>query len=228
MATSTIAAMAPQVAARLQDPNSTFWLLNFEMYAGIAEGISELLLMIGRPTVQFDTQITLQPNTVWQSMPANVLALTNIQCNGSMLKKTVLHSLDYLQASWGSGWESDRGPAPQRWSPLGLNYFIVHPAPLQPIQVNIAAIQYPILTTWPPNGTELSPFEKNIDQALQVYATAYCRMKETGNDAEVGFGLYKEFQKIAQRYSQIQDRRDDLVWTQSFGAPTAPSQVSKR
>lgn len=220
--------MSPAVGDRLQDPTFTFWNEQFEVWAGLAEAINELLLIIGRPTQIFNGSVVLTPNTVWQSIPANVLALTTINCNGSLLWKTNLHSLDYLQAAWGSSWESDRAALPARWAPLGLNYFIVHPAPLQPITIQISAIAYPFSDTWPPNGTETSPFEKNINQALQLYATSYCRAKEIGTDAQIGFELYKEFQKIAQRYTQIQDRRDDLVFSQAFGVPTAPSITSKR
>lgn len=228
MATSTIAQMAPQVADRLQDPTYTFWLQNFEVYAGIAEAISELLLIVGRPTVAFNQQITIQPNNVFQAMPSNLLCITNITINGSILWKSTLRSLDYLQASWGPSWQSDRAPVPLRWAPLGLNYFITHPASLEPVYAQVAGIQYPILTTWPPNGTEASPFHREVNQALEMYSAAYCRIKEVGNDFLEGQELYKRFQAIAARLSVIEDRRDSLVWTQSFGAPTAPSQTSKR
>lgn len=226
--TNTLSQLAPQVSERLQDPENIFWNLNFEIFGGLAEAISELMLIIGRPTQIFNTQIQLQPNTPWQQMPESCLAITNIRTNVSVLQKTTLHSLDYLCTSWGSNWESDRGPLVKRWAPLGLNYFIVHPAPLQPVYVNIAAITYPFTDTWPPDGTESSPFQVEFDQALQLAAAAYCRVKETGNDAAEGQALYQQFLEIGQRMSVIQDRRDSLIWTKSFGAPTAPSQVSHR
>jgi len=212
----------------LQDPTFIFWNEQFEVWAGLAEGINELLLMVGRPTQAFNELITIASNACFQPMPAGLLAITNIQVNGSMLKKTTLRALDYTQSSWSSAWQSDRAAAPARWAPLGLGMFIVHPAPVQPIYATISGIAYPFTDTWPPAGTDVSPFEKNLDQALEMYAASYARLKEVGSDAEEGFGLYKRFQQIGQRYSQIQDRRDDLVWTQSFGAPTAPSVVSKR
>jgi len=226
--TSTLAEMAPQVADRLQDPNYTFWSEQFEVFGGLAEGISELLLMVGRPTAVFNQTVVIEANTVWQPMPAVFLSITNISLGGSLLKKTTLHSLDYLQASWGPSWESDRAATPARWAALGLNYFLVHPAPYYPIYAQFTGVAYPFVDTWPPNGTETSPFEKNINQALEMYSAAYCRLKECGQDAEIGFSLYRQFQEIGKRYSTIQDRRDDLVFTQSFGAPTAPSQTSKR
>ena len=226
--TSTIAQLAPQVQDRLQDPNGIFWLRNFETYAGLAEAMTELLLIVGRPTQIFNAAITIQPNTVWQALPPGLLCVTNIFLAGRRLPKTMMHSLDYLCASWSSSWESDRAVAPARWAPLGLNYFIVHPAPLQPVVATVTGIAYPILTPWPPDGTEQSPFEKNFDQALQMYSASYCRVKEIGNDAEIGMALYQQFLEIGQRLSTIEDRRDSLIWCRSIGAATAPSQVAHR
>lgn len=228
MATSTIAAMSVQVNDRLQDPTNVFWLQRFEVFAGLAEAISEMLLIIGRPTQVFNSSVTLQPNTCFQPMPAGLLAITNLQLNGRALWKTTLRSLDFLQSSWGSNWQSDRAANPARWAPLGLNMFIVHPAPIQPISVNVSGVAYPFVDTWPPTGAETSCFEKNIDQALEMYAAAYARVKECGQDFQEGQLLYRRFLEIGKRYSKIQDRRDDLMFTQAFGAPTAPSVVSKR
>lgn len=226
--TSTIAALAPQVQSRLQDPNGTFWLQQYEVYAGLAEAISQLLLIVGRPTTYFNQLVSLSPNTVWQAIPSGVLAITDINLAGKRLKKTTLHALDYTQSSWTSSWESDRADAPYRWAPLGLNLFVVHPAPVQPLDVTVTGIAYPLTDPWPPTGAESSPFETNIDQALQMFAAFSCRVKECGEDAQEGFALYQAFLEIAQRYTRIQDRRDSLVWTRSIGVPTAPSQVSHR
>jgi hypothetical protein len=226
--TSTIASLAPDVQNRLQDPSGIFWNQQYETFAGLAEAMTELLLIVGRPTATFNSPVTLAANTVWQPMPSGLLCLTDIFLAGSRLKKTTLRSLDYLCASWSSSWESDRAAQPARWASLGLNYFVVHPAPLQPISVNVTGIAYPLTDAWPPVGTETSPFHVECDQALQLYATAYCRLKEIGDDAEVGMQLYQQFLEIGQRLSTIESRRDDLVWTRSIGAPTAPSQVAHR
>jgi hypothetical protein len=226
--TSTIAQLAPAVGQRLQDDTFVFWNRQFEAFAGLAEAITELLLIIGRPTTIFNQVVTIQPNSVWQAMPSGLLCLTDIRLAGRRLNKTTLRSLDNLCASWTSSWESDRAAAPARWAPLGLASFVVYPAPLWPIQVNVTGIAYPITTSWPPSGAEQSPFHAEVDQALQLYAAAYCRTKEVGQDAEMGWALYQQFLEIGQRLSQIEDRRDSLVWTRSLGAPTAPSQVAHR
>ena len=226
--TSTVAELARSTMDRVQDPDGIFWKRENEVYSAIVEGISELMLMIGRPLIQYNTIVTLTPNTVWQPMPSGVLAITNIQSAGSLLWKTSLHSLDYLQASWRGDWESDRATLPLRWAPLGLTTFIVHPAPTQPIQVTLAGVTYPVTSTWPFDGTQTSPWHKEVDDALEMYAASYLRIKDLGDDMLEGQQIYKAFQTIGQRLSMIEDRKDDLVWSASFGARTAPSQVSKR
>lgn len=226
--TSTIASLAPDVSARLQDPTNTFWSLQFEVNAALAEAVNELLLILGRPTQFFDQIVTLQANTVFQPMPSGVLCITNIRGTGSQLWKTSLRNLDYLQGSWSSAWQSDRADFPVRWAPLGLSQFIVHPAPLQPITVNVTGVAYPFTDTWPPNGTEAVPFQKNFDQALEMYAAAYCRVKEVGMDHQEGQLLYQRFLDIARRATSIEDRRDDLVFSMSMGGPTAVTQTDKR
>lgn len=226
--TSTIAQMAPPVSERLQDDTNIFWNLDFEVYAGLAEAISELMLIIGRPTVVFNQPINPVVNTCFQPMIPGLLCITDIRSTSSRLNKTTMRSLDVLCASWTSSWQSDRGPQPQRWAPCGLSKFILHPAPIQPIVLNVTGIQYPVLTPWPPSGAETSPFHKEINQALEMYAASYCRVKEIGQDFQEGLVLYNQFLEIAQRLSVIESRRDDLVWTRSLGGPTAPSQVSKR
>lgn len=226
--TSTLAELAPAVSARLQDPTNIFWQYQYEILAGLEEAVSELLLIVGRPTVIFNSSLELTPNTCFQPMPAGVLCLTDLRTTLSRLWKTSLYALDYTTTSWNSSWESDRAATPARWAPLGLNYFIVHPAPLEPVTVNITGIAYPFSDGWPPVGDESSPFHKEVDQALQLYAASYARLKEIGNDAMEGFSLYQAFLEIGQRLSMIEDRRDSLIWTRSIGAATSPSQVAHR
>lgn len=226
--TSTIASLAADVAARLQDPGFVQWNQQFEVYAAVAEAVNELLLILGRPTQIVDQPVAIQPNTVWQPMPAGMLAITDIRTNFARLNKTSLHSLDYIQGSWSSSWESDRAAYPLRWAPVGLSMFVVHPAPIQPIYVNVAGVAYPFVDTWPPTGAEQTGFQQNLDQALEMYAAAYCRIKEIGNDHLEGQLLYQRFLDIARRATGIEERKDDLVFTMGVGAPTAVTQKTKR
>jgi hypothetical protein len=228
MALSTIAELQANLSGRLQDPNGTFWLQQYEQYQAIAEAISDMLLLIGRPTQMVSIPVVLTPNIVWQAMPPNMLAITTIRSATGTLWKTSLHSMDYLQSSWGSEWEGDVSSVPARFGPLGLTYYFVHPAPSTAITVQVTGIANPIQTPYPPTGAEVSPFHNEFNVALQMYATAYCRIKELGDDALEGDVLFQQYLDIAQRLSVIEDRRDGLIFSKAFGTPAAPSLVSLR
>jgi hypothetical protein len=229
MALETIATLAADVQSRMQDPNAIFWLQSYEYYSAVAEAISDLLLLIGRPTQQTSTIYTLTPSTVWQPMPPNMLAITNIRSSSYSLWKTSLHAMDYTQASWGPDWESDTSnTGPLRWGPLGLTYFFVHPAPTIPIQVTVTGVAYPITTPWPPTGAETSPFHTEINVAIQMYAAWYLALKTLPDESLESEQLFNQYLDIAQRNSTIEDRRDPLVFSRAFGTPTAPSLVSLR
>src|SRR5271165_3585654 len=226
--TSTIAEIAQVALERVQDPTGIFWQTSLEAYSAVAEAISELFLIVGRPTQQVSTLVTLIPNIVWQPMPQNLLTVTNIQSAGAWLKRTSLRAMDYTQASWGSDWESDRAATPKRWAPVGLRMFAVHPAPLTPVQITVTGLQYPVIGTYPLSGTQASPFHAEFDDALNMYAAAYLRLKTMGDDALEGQRLYREFLQIAQRMTTIADRRDSLVWSSTFGAQTTPGVNGRR
>lgn len=228
MALSTIAQLAVNVAARMQDPDAIFWQRNYEQYAAVAEGINDLLLLIGRPTQKVNQLITLVPGNVWQPMPANMLAITGIRSDQASLWKTSIHSMDYTQSSWGSDWESDMADTPLRWGPLGLTYFFVHPAPNTPIQVNASGIAYPITTPWPPTGAEVSPFHVEFNVAVQMYAAWYLGLKMLPDESLEGDVLYQAYLDLALKLSNIEDRRDPLIFSRAFGTPSAPSQVTLR
>ena len=223
----TIATLGTAVGNRLQDPTGIFWNTQWEQWAAVEEALNDLMLLVGRPTIQYATTVTLQPCTVWQPMPANMLAITNIRVGGSAwLKKTTLNALDYLQASWGPSWESDLATLPARWAPLGLTQFIVHPAPTAAITVSITGVGYPTTDAWPPNGTEESYLHDELNVALELYSQAYCMLKES--NVQVVNALMAQYLDIAQRATTIEDRRDPLIFSASFGTPTTASQVSRR
>jgi hypothetical protein len=96
--------------------------------------------------------------------------------------------------------------------------FVVHPACSTPQTVNITALQYPTTDVWPYDGTQEIPFESNYFEALEIYSAAWCRIKELGGEAQIGFQMFQQYLDIAKRMSAIQDRRDPLIFSLSFGA----------
>jgi hypothetical protein len=224
-----ISVLAQQVLARVQDPTAIFWDLSLEVYPALVEALNDLMLIIGRPTTIYATPVQLNPRIVWQPMPANMLAITNIRTNFAGLWKTSLHSMDYLQTSWMGNWETDVAAVPVRWGPIGVSHFFVHPAPEQTLTVTVTGVGYPVPSAvFPPTGTETASFHDEFFQALELYAAAYLRLKELGDDAQEGQELYQQYLQIAQRLTRIEDRKDSLVFSQAFGTPTALSRVTRR
>lgn len=228
---TTISTLATQVLARLQDPSATFWDLSLEVYPALEEAINDLMLILGRPTTLYQVPIQLVPGVCWQPMPQNMLALTNLQSNLQNLWKVSLRTMDFTQASWTSSWETDTAISPLRWGPLGFNYFFIHPAIPTNASLTLLAtgVGYPVpQAAFPPTGQETSPFHDEFFQALELYAAAYLRLKELGDDAQEGQELYQQYLALAQRMTSIEDRRDSLVASQAFGVPNAVSRVTMR
>jgi len=228
-----ISTLALNVLQRLEEDlppdGPVFWNLQFEVYTALAEAMNELMLLVGRPTMTVQSPLNLNPNSVWQQLPKGLLAITDIYGPQSLLRKVSLFSLDYEQASWGSDWQNDNSSyGPVRWCGLGSTMFVVHPATSTPQQVTINAVQYPIAENWPYNGTETVPFEHHFYEALEIYACVYLRTKEAGAELQNALPMLVEFYQIAKRMSEIQDRRDPLVFSKDFGVPLGVNQIQRR
>jgi hypothetical protein len=119
--------------------------------------------------------------------------------------------------SWGPDWAQDVDNAAYRWAPIGFNMFAVHPAVATAQTVNITAIQYPTTDVWPYTGAETVQFEDNYFQLIEEYAAFYCRIKEMGGEFQEGMKLFEQYMLGAKRMTQIQDKRDPLLFTSGFG-----------
>ena len=226
---ATISTLAGYTQNRLEESGAgQWWSLVYEIYTALAEAQSDLMLLIGRPTQVVNFPLTLTANSCWQTVPKGIFAITDIQGAGSPLYKINLWDLDYLQSSWSSDWEQDVDVASVRWAPIGFNMFVVHPAPSAPVTVNISAIQYPQTTVWPYNGTQAIVFEDNFFELLEMYAAHYCRIKEGGAEHQEGVQLLQQYLNGAQRMSQIQDRRDPLLFTMGYGGAQNVNPTTKR
>jgi len=225
-----ISTLADRVQQRLEEPvgPGQWWSRAYEIYSAIEEAQNDLLLLVGRPTQIVNIPFALTPNSVWQQIPKGYLAITDIQGVGSPLYKVNLYDMDYLQTSWGSGWEQDTDVVAQRWAPIGFNLFVVHPAPAYPQTVNVTAIQYPATDTWPYSGSESVVFEDNYFQLIEEYAAFYCRIKELGAEFQEGMKLFEQYLAGARRMTQIQDLRDPLIFTMGYGGSQNVNPTTKR
>lgn len=228
---AAISTLADQVQDRLEEPAGTagiFWLRGPEIYSGLVEAMNEMMMLVGRPTQVVSVPFTLQPNSVWQTVPKGMLCITNIQGGPSEVWKVTLQDLDYLQASWGPDWEQDLGDAPMRWAPIGFNKFVIHPAIEEEQVVLITGISYPSTSTWPYDGNQTVPFSDEFFVALEEYAAHYARFKEQGNEFSESFKLLQSFNQLAQVMTQIQDRRDPYIFSRATGAPMQVNPIAAR
>jgi hypothetical protein len=217
-----ISTLATNVLERLEDPTGIFWSTQFEVYSGLVEAVNDLLLLVGRPTQTVNMQFNLQPNSVWQQMPKGLFAISDIWGPQNRIRKYTLFDYDYTQSGpYGSDWENDISDAgPTSWAPVGLNMFIVHPAPSAPQTVLLDGIAYPVAeTNYPYTGAELVPFHHEAFQWLEMYAAHILRLKEGTSEFQESLSLYKGYLDGAKRLTEIEDRRDSMIFSTSFGAP---------
>ena len=234
-----ISTLAANVLQRLEEnyssgvdsPGPIFWNQSFEIYTAIVEAMNDLMLLVGRPTQTVNTPFNLVPNSVWQKVPKGGFLITDIQgSQGTRIRKGTLFDLDYSQSSWGSDWENDIDPAgPRLWVPIGMTMFVVYPAPSAPQTVMLDGIAYPVAeTNFPYTGAETVPFHHEFMQYLEMYGAHYNRIKESTSEFQESLLLYKGYLEGAKRLTEIEDRRDKMIFSPSFGGPAGVQSHVKR
>jgi len=232
MGTVPISVLGSRVLDRLEEdqpPNGpVFWNLSTEIYSGIVEAINDLTILVGRPNVSFNVPFTLAANTVWQSLPSGQFLITDIQGPSGGLRKVSLFSMDYVQASWDGSWENDVATEPRRWFPVGLTKFGIHPAVAVPITVILSCVPYPVTSPWPYDGTQTVPFHDEFFEAIEMYAAHYARLKETGLESEEAVTLFQQYMKMAERLTEIEDKKDSIFFSRSWGGRAGLNPIQKR
>jgi hypothetical protein len=226
-----ISTLATNVLSRVEDPTGIFWSQQFEVYTALVEAMNDMLLLVGRPTQTVSVPFFLVPNTVWQTVPKGVFLISDIQGPQAPLRKFTLFSYDYEQpGSVSSDWENDVSVAgPKSWAPVGMTRFIVHPACAQPQTVLLSGLAYPVAeTNFPYTGAETVPFHHEFFSALEEYAAVYARLKESGAELQEALPMYQNYLTMAKRLTEIEDRRDPLVFSPVFGAKAGTNPIVHR
>lgn len=232
-----ISTLVPQVQNRLEEfsgpaGDGELWSIQYELNTALIEAMNDLMLLIGRPTQIVNQPMTLTANTPWQAMPTGILLLTNIRGVNGDLRKVSLHDMDYVQpGGTDSAWEQDiSATGPQRWFPLGFNMFGVHPATAygMPVTVTLTGIGYVTNEVYPYTGNEPVVFHDELFAAIESYATVYARTKEGGQELQNALQLYRDYLGAAQRDTMIEDRRDPVIFSPSFGGQSGLDPYVKR
>lgn len=230
----TVNDLVSQVQSRLEEAagpsgDGEVWSIQFEIRTAIIEAMSDLMLLIGRPTQEIIQQFTLVPNTCFQTLPTSVFLLTNVYGVGGELRCVSLHDMDYVQSSWSSTWSNDTSPTgPVRWFPIGFNLFGISPACTVPTTVTITGIRYITTDSYPYSGNETLVFHDELEAALEEYAAHYCRIKEQSAEFQQSLTLYRNYLATAKRNSIIEDRRDPVIFSPSFGGGSGLDPLVRR
>ncbi len=231
MGITPISVLASHVQARLEEEGTAageFWSTEYEINPTLVEAMSDLMLLVGRPTQVVNIPYNLTLNSIWQPMPKGLFLITDMRGPQGQIHKVDLHSQDYVQSSWQSDWESDSSPnGPQRWMPINLTMFAVHPAPSVPQTVALDGIAYPVAQPWPWDGSQPVSFQDEFFSALEMYSAHVCRIKENGAEFQESLSLYNEYLTLARRMTEIQDRRDPLIFSPVLGGTAGLMALTK-
>jgi hypothetical protein len=72
------------------------------------------------------------------------------------------------------------------------------------------------------------PFHDEFMAAIEKYAAAYLRLKEGGAEFQQSLALYQEYLDDAKRLTEVEDRKDDYIFSRNLGVQVGVSQITKR
>jgi hypothetical protein len=221
---STLNALAALVLNRIEEANPpVFWNLQGEIFPFLVESMNEAALITGEPQIRQTVPFTLAAEQTIFTIPSSMIALLRIQAP-NWVEKTTLWDLDRNLP----GWESDVGPTPDYWFPIGLTKFGIHPQLTASMQVFLTGVQLPIATGRPYTGTEPVPFQPEYYDGFEDYAAHVCALKEGGEEFKSSMKLYDRFLKSMTDLSNFSFRKGSLRFTRTVGAPAAVTPVEKR
>jgi hypothetical protein len=221
---TTLASLLPDLAGRLEetDPNSpVFWSLIDEFLPALVDAQFEAALITG--TVQAvnipvklaagTTYFSLQNNTTI-GIPAGVIAALRLRLPWP-IRKTTLAGLDAMVPNWQ---QAAPGTTVQAWGPLGVSSFFIYPQLASPQQCVMDFILSPVTSPRPYNTAIPIPFQEEFTDAFAMYAAVMLRSKELGLELEAASTVLDEYMSQMKDLSMFQNRLDQLVLTNTYGA----------
>lgn len=188
-ATTTASQIIDEVLEKLSEvPASPVYWSRAEILEFVWEGLVELNLFSG--FLQKPVTLTLANNPVQQS-PAHIAVLHVRVNNKAMLK----YSVDELDAQF-PVWENElQVLRPQRWAPIGLNYFLTYKrTSTANVPAVVDVLELPAVLT----ESAVIPLDDEFTNCLVEYGFSMARLKEGGAEFEQGLASYKDFIEVAQ------------------------------
>jgi len=226
---ATISTLLPYIYSRIDESvenGPTFWTQN-EAESAAMEALCDLTLLIGRPDQLVSVPFSVAPNTVWQTIPSEIFALTNVQGAVSEVWKITLADMDGCQVS-GPDWEQDIGDQILKWGPIGFGKFFVWPAVAQAQTVLLTGVSSPVTSVWPDYSNASVPFPNEFFQCIEKYAASYLAFKEGGASFKDSMADYQSYLQDAKTLTKLQDRIDPFLFSGSIGAQIVANPTTQR
>lgn len=205
-----------------------FWSRQFEIRPLLVEAMSMATLISGEPEIRQTVVTNLAANNNVFPTPANAVAMLKIEGpNGLVIKKETLWSLSQMVPTW----ETETGPLPKNWFPIGLTQFGLYPKLTAQVQVIISYVGLPVPVPASPiayTGNENIPFQVEYLEAFEEYAAAMARMKEATQEFLDGLKEFDRFLSRTWELSKFATRKGSLRFTRSKGVAAKVTEVTMR
>jgi hypothetical protein len=209
----TLMQLAVETLNRLEEANPpVFWSLQGEVYPAIIFAANEAALITGEPEVIQTTPFVLEANTSFFTLPPAAIALLRIQAP-QWITKTSLWDMDRMLP----GWESDVGPSPDYWFPMGLTQFCIHPQLQANVNAFLTYLALPVPTITPYTGLETLDYQPEFAEGIIDYAAHLLQAKEGGEEFKSSAKLYDRFLAKMTQLSNFSYRTGSIKFTRSVG-----------
>lgn len=209
---ATAGSVVDDALDRLQESRTTpiFWS-RAELLIFVNEGFLEFTISAGQLTTE--TTYPLIGAKI-QAIPVTAIALIHVSYASEMVEKSTIERFDRANPNW----ESQYGVL-QKWSPCGLDKWIVDRHPTSALSVSLTTLDNP------------QPLEEDSEidlapeyiEALTDYVFHMARFKEGGAEFQQAMPAYDDFQNKTGLRGQKTWSEQYVYWARNPNADTGPN-----
>ncbi len=209
---ATAGSVIDDVLDRLQESRTDpiFWSRE-ELLVFVNDGFLEFTLMAGQLTTEATYAVI---GAKVQAVPITAIALIHVSYSSEMVEKSTIERFDRQNPNW----EAQYGIL-QKWSPCGLDKWIVDRHPTSALSVSLTTLDIP------PDLEEASAIDLAPEyvEALIDYVFHMARFKEGGAEFQQAMPAYDDFQNKSGLRGQKTWSEQYVFWARNPAADTGPA-----
>lgn len=208
---ATAGSVIDDVLDRLQESRTSpiFWS-RAELLVFVNDGFLEFTLLAGQLTTEATYPLI---GAKIQAVPITAIALIHVSYASEMVEKSSVERFDRQNPNW----ESQYGIL-QKWSPCGLDKWIVDRHPTSATNVSLTTLDSPE-TLEESSSIDMAP---EYVEALIDYVFHMARFKEGGAEFQQAMEAYDNFQNKAGKRAQKTFSEQYVFWARNPAADTGP------